>query len=450
MAAFLSTELAARKVALGKKTGRKVSMARLLHEVALTVDLDPMISEETLRRFVVFEEEQAPRPGTLAAIAAYLVAVQGITRADLDAVAAADPARLGVLRPMEPRANAEAFAKELAGEYRGYRLSADRLVETRLTLAFDSDARRIDAAHRVRAYAVSAPEQVPGRTLCLHPARFEAIAGFTRNPPVVTAVQYGGLFADIDLAFAVGLARGQEAGTLLSFDRILFHEDMPHALTGRRSGRWKSGDLEDLDLPGRATREESGDEENVADPLAGLFDAGPEDIALFRRAPHVRVKRHGSRPNEDRREEKPEDKPGPGALGFAPLADADIDDEMLDAIERAIDRNAEECARVRAYFAGRADPSEKLATAIDSFQVEEGVKTIEAGADINARHPRTGEPLIFAAASWSMASLIRAMLATGKLDLSVRDGRSKPPSRRVADPDLFAELCAAELEQRDD
>jgi len=65
-------------------------------------------------------------------------------------------------------------------------------------------------------------------------------------------------------------------------------------------------------------------------------------------------------------------------------------------------------------------------------------------------HPRTGEPLIFAAASWSMASLIRAMLATGKLDLTVRDARGKPPSRRVCDPELFMDLCAAEIEQQDE
>jgi hypothetical protein len=470
MAAFLAAELAAylqrlrhddaRRRQNLKDSGIKPKGERakfhpykipwLATKMADDLDTAAVPSQETLRRLLRFDVEQDAESATLTPVARFLVRHEQLTPEDVAEVAAADPGDFMVLPvPGGPRANLD-FARSMVGEYRAYRVDGPNLFETRLTLALEKKPStdkgvRLMVAHRERVHAGVETPAIVARSRCLHPAYFGEIEDHLRvhagRAHRAERVHFGALFANASLAFAVakawGNTKGRNADMAVQIRRIVYDGEFPTILAGTRTSNWTLAEA--AELPDSATG---------PDLATHLFEGAEDHLAFVRRVHPKPTRAYGTRRRS--REDSGEDsEKGKGHFGFAAEADGDIPDAALDAIERAQEAIGIETRRRAAFFEETAPPTERLCAALDWFDDDQAIRAIADGADVNAIHVETGEPLVFAAAEWNRAPVLRAMLATGRLDLSVRDAAGRPPSRRISDPDLFVELCAAELDQQD-
>jgi|GEM_PF-2272749 len=418
----------------------------LATKMADDLDTAAVPSQETLRRLLRFDVEQDAESATLTPVARFLVLRGHLSAEDVAEVAAADPGHFMVLPlPGGPRANLD-FARSMVGEYRAYRVDGPNLFETRLTLALEKKPStdkgvRLMVAHRERVHANVQTPALVARSRCLHPAYFVEIEDHLRvhagRAHRAERVHFGSLFANSALAFAVarawGNVRGRNADMAVQIRRIVYDGEFPAILAGTRTSNWTLAEA--ADLPDAATG---------PDLAANLFEGAEDHLAFVRRVHPKPTRAYGTRRTS--REDSDEDsEKGKGHFGFAAEADGDIPDAALDAIERAQEAIGNETRRRAAFFEDTASPTERLRAALDWFDDDQAIRAIENGADVNAQNPQAGEPLIFAAAEWNRAPVLRAMLDTGRLDLTVRDASGRPPSRRISDPELFEVVVDAEL-----
>lgn len=410
--------------------------------VAQTITFDEAIpgqaSQDTISRLLRPEFGQDPSQATLTAVGVLLLSRRWMSEEDAARVADAAAASGWSSRlTLDGRQSTADFARSLADEYRGYRLVGKTLFDHRLTVALetgndDGDAQVLRAAERILVHRLQTPPRVIGQTRCLHPALHHKVAFALRQAgqmEIGHSTAHGSVFVSTELVFLVMQGLGRFPASLQPLSRILFApgkdgDEVPAGLIGARVPGWSAGAMAEF-APDEAAPD-------------ALFARALEDVALFRRP----------LPKEEGAEgEAGEEETGKPVLGFAAMDTDELDDDALDAIEQAIEANAEETRRIEAWFAGAASPTEKLRVAIDCFEIDHALAAIEASADVNARHPATGAPLVFKAAQWNMAAIIRAMLASGRLDLTLRDRFGNLPSRCVDDDAAMEELLAAEIGQ---
>jgi hypothetical protein len=300
-------------------------------------------------------------------------------------------------------------------------------------------------AHRERVHAGAQTPALVARSRCLHPAYFGEIEDHLRvhagRAHRAERVHFGALFANASLAFAVakawGNTKGRNADMAVQIRRIVYDGEFPTILAGTRTSNWTLAEA--AELPDSATG---------PDLATHLFEGAEDHLAFVRRVHPKPTRAYGTRRRS--REDSGEDsEKGKGHFGFAAEADGDIPDAALDAIERAQEAIGIETRRRAAFFDETALPTERLRAALDWFDDDQALRAITDGADVNANNPATGELLIFAAAEWNRARVLRAMLATTRLDLTARDAAGRPPSRRISDTDLFADMVMAELDDEE-
>jgi len=450
MESFLAAELLAWLV-YRKRHGKRFSAFKMAEEIVLRVDRPKDIDPDTVRRMLRFDVVQHPRPETLSAVAAYLVDQGWVREADLKDVVNADFSHWAARHTAEMKASNRGFASEVQGEYRTFRIAGRTVFETRLTLGLEDPNKhenpRLLAAHRIIAHHIENPALLISQTAGFHRTHHDRIDDLlVQSRPECaepTKIFYGSMFANSHIAFVTAMGWGNHGSSMVfAVQRVLYDQEFPGALIGQRTETWDQGDL--ADFPSMDALE-TPKPDDAAPTLEEVFDVSAETLVLIRRAALVLTRPYSKRGKPSEQGEAT-DEDRPKALGFTSLGCAD-EDRMLEIAEE----NEQEVRAVEAYFgSGDHTPTEKLRMAIDCFEQDEGVKAIEAGADVNALHPRTGEPLVFSAAAWTMETVLRAMLARGRLDLTVRDRNGALPSRRITDPDLFEDIADAEFAQHEE
>ncbi|SDE99806.1 hypothetical protein SAMN05421720_12115 [Rhodospira trueperi] len=452
MEAFLAAELLAWLV-YRKRHGKRFSAFKMAEEIVLRVDRPNIIGPDTIRRMLRFDVVQHPRPETLSAVAAYLVDQEWIREADLKDVANADFSHWAARHTAEMKVSNRDFAADVQGEYRTFRIAGRTVFETRLTLGLENPEKhanpRLFAAHRIIAHHIENPALLISQTAGFHRTHHDRIDDLLvqsrseRTEP--TKIHYGSMFANHHIAFVTAMGWGRHASMVFAVQRVLFDQEIPGALIGQRTETWTPGYVADFPSMDALEKPKQPKPDDREPTLESVFHVSAETLVLIRRAALALTRPYGKgdKPSE---QGEATDEDRPKALGFTALGTAD-EDRMLEIAEQ----NEQEVRAIEAYFASDDHtPTEKLRIAIDCFEQDEGVKAIEAGADVNARHPRTGEPLVFSAAAWTMETVLRAMLASRRLDLTVRDRNGALPSRRITDPDLFEVFVDAEFAQHED
>lgn len=436
--AFIRAELAL-VLSFDDPEGEQWNYLSLAKTISDSDDFPGRIGDDTIARFLKPEARQRTSKQTLMILAGFLLISEHITEEDLEHYSKPGYSRaaasLGDLFIGNSSRQDRSLVRALQGEYRLYRRNGHNgLLETTLVVASPDQGRSLTVSETRTAYWTDDLDYVMEETEYLGVTHYATIPELIERSTQDHEARFAG--------YGVGVATSQILLFLIGGEDAPSHSvlnvtEIAHdgqgritGLKGRRAADWVrsvDGEIDEARPTDRARLFWS--------EYFGRFELYPQGIVGLEAPKFVTG-------DEDAQKESESG----GGLGFisGPATDMEEHERQLlkaDAIEDSIEAALLECR----------DATERLFVAIDLLRSDHAIKAIEEGADVNARHPAHDLPAIHTAASYGMRKVVRAILETGKCDLTVRDNLNRLAStcadNSAGDFVLRDELVEAQTKQ---
>jgi len=362
------------------------------------------VSDDTIRRFIADQTAQQTKPAAVLTLAGFLVHFEYVSAEHLRRHSCPGNERAAAyLADMFPQAgDREPILAGLIGVFRSYRWAgAGRLRETILTLAGTEPHAAWTAQLDQRLYVLGDARYLDDGTDNLHPARYHLIPALLAedpNPEPAASVSADGIGVRA-LPICCLLFGGPEFGT----QGLVVVEEIH--LAGEQLAGFRAQTKPSWQLYRDGGRIPPAVEDAEANLVPGMQDFYPQLLpATF--VPIVEAIREAGQDSESQS----------GRFDFSNIRRESMDRRSWQIVEaERLDVEAETA------LAACASEDERLAVAISLWRTEAAIAAIEAGANVNLVHPRSGLPVAHMAAGFGMRSVLEAMLATGRCDLTVRD-----------------------------
>lgn len=385
-------------------------------------------SDDAIRRFVEGNGERTKRRA-LIAIAGFMMEFEYVTKEDLEQFsrpgysrAASALAQLYASLPIE---EAEALVKSLAGEYRDYRFAGRNwLLATTMVLASPNTGRALTVTERREIFRLQEPDWFIEETEDLDPTCFGLIPQLLQEPEGEVFGRTEGRGVGVITPSLGYLAIGGDqrlAHAVVTFTELHRIGDDVCGIRAQRSRDWMAVN------DGAPVRRRETAISALLGKASGNLELYPQGIAV-QSMPEFASKPTGTLDGGERR----------GRLGFLSAAQGTVktkDDLIIEAA--ALDDDIE------AVMLECADATERLMAAMELFRPDHALSALDEGAEVNALHDGYDLPMIHAAAALGMRQVVRAMIATGRCDLTVRDRFGRLASS-------CAGMCAGDLILRDE
>ncbi len=385
-------------------------------------------SDDAIRRFVEGDGERTKRRA-LIAIAGFLMEFEYITKEDLEQFSRAGYSRAAsvvtqLYAPLRVE-EVEALVASLEGEYRDYRLAGRNwLLATTLVLARPSNGRALTVTERREIFRLQEPDWFIEETEDLDPTCFGLIPQLLQEPEGEVFGRTEGRGVGVVTPSLGYLAIGghqQLAHAVVTFTEVHRLGDDVCGIRAQRSREWMAVN------DGAPVRRRKTAINAILSKASGNLELYPQGIAV-QSMPEFAPEPTDTLDGGERR----------GRLGFMGPAPGTVktkDDLIIEAA--ALDNDIE------AVMIECADATERLMAAMELFRPDHALSALDEGADVNALHDGYDLPMIHAAAALGMRQVVRAMIATGRCDLTLRDRFGRLASS-------CAGMCAGDLILRDE
>lgn len=404
LAAALATFMRVAHGPQGRWTRRRVAADISAREAAL--------SDTTLGRFLDPDDPQVPSPGTVRAVATWLLHRRWIDARDLALLGAAAHLRqmneLAGFFGVGDGAAQDRFRAAVAGPYAGVAVSGRFLLLHRLLLRRVEAVPGLIARETLRLFDIG---NADGRRIPDEPA----LPDLFRLPSLIrtlggrelTGLRNGGILA-AGPGIATALLRGEVGGfnAVLTLDAILFDGERIAALQGTRATGWQALERGGFLTPPRIAA--GTPPHRLVQLLSARLDVEKYE-QLRRRTATVDFDREGDNSEEESEHHF-------------------FNDQYMNKEEN--EKFIEESLRAGYEAVLRADmtPEDKLLLAWDWKLLDRFRALLRDGADPNVRRPGQPLPIVFEMASVAEPEWIDALLESERLDLTLRDHRRMLPS----------------------
>ncbi|MCP5366729.1 MAG: hypothetical protein H6907_09985 [Hyphomicrobiales bacterium] len=434
MRAFLRAELAYAML-LEDSSGAVWNPSRIANVIQGEKTIPGTASDDTIIRFL--HNDQKTGPAGLLAFAGFLVFCEYVTREDLDNVG--EPMEVRVARAVadlhadQAGAQVTETLKSLEGVYRAYHLvDRDRLMETALVIASPDEGWSLGVKELLRKHVITDPEAFLEDSNDMDPASYG-------DMPIILESYGGGIEAKTStngvavvtpaLVYAILGGKSDVMNALIPFDEIHYAEHEACGIRARNLDPW----LKVVD--GQMATREIRDNRHIVERVVNL-EFYPQGKVVDRMPKFASDESFGLDGGKRRR-------------GFGFMASATVDMNRRQEILHAAEMHEQE---IEEALAACADATERLFVAIRYLRADHALEALkDEEVDLDAVHPGTGLPIIHTVAALGMVKLVRAIIESGKCDLTVRDkfGRlaSTCADNCAEDMDLRDELIRAQVQQ---
>lgn len=429
--AFLRAELA-QVVHFISIDGELWNPHKIAREINDNPDIIGSISDDTIVRFLDEPMRHNSRRAALEAIASFLLAFEFISERDLQNYgdASYDRAASALAQLYKHRIDPN-FNNTLLGFHRHYQtMGADRLVEWSLTLGSPDAGLSLSAVLGVRVFVIEDLDHLLEATDQLGPGYYS-----------IARDQLSELEADVECnAPGVAALTPTEGFIIIGGDEAALQSVLTVEALYFSAGKFSGAQLalssqyaifsDDIKNPSNAPNEE-------------LFRLRSRTARLifYPQGKHVQRLAMFDENNADSLNGKQKGR----SLSFQGVDDGNMSDKDQFRLEgEQYEFSVEEA------LAACPDETARLAAAIDMWRADHAVAAIKAGADVNAMHEERDIPMVHAAASLGMSTVIEAMRERD-VDLTVRDRFNRLPSACTGDTEntipLRDMLAAAQARQ---
>lgn len=406
------------------------------HKIAVEIrnnpDISGTVSDDTITRFLKDPTRHRTRRAAIEAIAGFLLAFEFIAPRDLKSHSLPVYERAAsALADLYAGSIDQTLTRTVLGSYRSYRLMGrDRIVEWTMGFGSPDDGHSIAIQTTASVASLDDPDYVLEETENLDPRRYD----WLREELQLVDREVEAAAPGVSVV-APAVACAIVGGDQYALQGVLEFAEL----------HWKDGEIAGLRMRWSQSPRFLGDTApRPAVPRATDLAAARRHFDWLELYPQGKAVER--LPVFDPSDAGAPYETGTGReLSFQGAADGKMDEKDKTYLE-----GEQQELEADAALAECADETERLALAIDLWRVDHALAAIEAGADVNALHEKRRLPMVHAAASLGMHSVISAMRAKD-VDLTVRDRFDRLPSACTGETDgtiaLRDELAAAQAEQ---